>query len=276
MPLFNCLIMMKKTLIWILVLISIVILLIRYSAKLERIMFGIKEKSGISILSSPDQATIFLDGREVGKTPFEDRDLEVREYIVKLDKDGATFQGTIKLTSGTEAIINRDLAKDAASSSGEILTLDKGRGITVISNPTDAKVEIDGKDYGKTPIAINIATGEHTILVSHSNYLNRSIKANLPPDFNLTVSVDLSLSEADLTQISAPVITQTQEVVVKQTPTGFLRVRDQGSLLGKEITRANTGDKLILLEELGEWDRIRLSNGTEGFVSSIYVEKKNI
>lgn len=265
---------MKKTIIWSLVLLSIAVLLIRNSAKIEETMFGIKQKSGLSVFSLPDSATVFLDGKEVGQTPFEDKNLDVREYIVKLDKDGASWQGNIKLTSGTEAIINRDLAKDIASSSGEILTLEKGKGLTIISNPADAEVEVDGKAFGKTPVIIDITNGEHTILVSHANYLNRSIKANLPENFNLTVSVDLSLSETDLSTISAPVITQTPEVLVKKTPTGFLRVRDKGSLSGKEIAQVNEGEKLVLLEEFGDWDRVRLSNGTEGFVSSAYVEKK--
>lgn len=235
---------------------------------------GIKPKSGISITSIPEEATIFLDEREVGKTPYEDKNLDVKEYAVKLEKDKASWQGRVKLTAQTLTIVNRDLAEDQASSSGEILTLDRGRGITVISNPSDSEVEIDGNAYGETPISINIPPGEHTILISHPNYLKRSFMANLPENFNLTVSVDLALSEVDLTTISAPVITQTPEVVVKETPTGFLRVRDKASLAGKEIAQVKPGDKLILLEELALWDRVRLADGTEGFVSSAYVEKK--
>lgn len=256
-------------------LFSVVVLLIRYSGKIEEVLLNIKQKSGISVLSTPGEASVFLDGKQVGKTPFEDKNLDVKQYSVKLDKDGATWQGNVKLTSGTMTIINRDLAKDQAYSSGEILSLDRGRGITIISNPSDSEVEIDGKGLGKTPVSINLTAGEHTVLVSHTNYLKRSIKAILPENFNLTVSVDLALSEADLTTISAPVISQTPEVVVKQTPTGFLRVRDRASLLGKEIARVNINDKLILLEELGGWDRVKLADGTEGFVSSAYVEKVN-
>lgn len=235
---------------------------------------GIKPKSGISITSIPDEATVFLDEKEVGKTPFEDKDLDVKEYTVKLEKDRASWQGRVKLIAQTLTIVNRDLAEDQASSSGEILTLDRGRGITIVSNPSDSGVEIDGNFFGKTPISINLTPGEHTILVSHPNYFKRSFMANLPENFNLTVSVDLALSEADLTTISAPVITQTPEVIVKDTPTGFLRVRDKASLSGKEIAQVKPGDKLILLEELTNWDRVRLSDGTEGFVSSTYVEKK--
>ncbi len=264
----------KKTIIWVLVAISCLFLLIRYSSKLEEIFLGLKPKSGISIQSTPDSATVFLDGEEVGTTPFEDKNLDVKSFHVKVNKDGASWQGNIKLTEGTITLINRDLAKDSSSQSGEVLSLSKGKGITLISNPSDSDIEIDGKDYGKTPISINLEPGEHTILVSHPNYLKRSIKVSLPKEFNLAVSVDLALSEADLSTISAPVITQTPEVVVKDTPTGFLRVRDQASLQGKEIAQVNTGETLVLLEELSGWYRVRLQNGVEGFVSSTYVEKK--
>ena len=265
---------MKKAIIWILVLLSVVVLLVRYSSKLGEVVFGIKQKSGLSVVSVPQEAAVFLDGKEVGKTPYEDKNLEVRGYDVKLEKEEASWQGKVKLTPGTVTIINRDLARDIASSSGEILTLERGRGMTVVSNPSEAEVEIDGKVYGKTPISINLTSGEHTIVISHGNYLKRSIRANLPDNFNLTVSVDLSLSEADLTTMTAPVITQTPQIVVKDTPTGFLRVRDKASLSGKEIAQVKPGDTLILLEELSGWDRVRLSDGTEGFVSSTYVEKK--
>lgn len=264
---------MKKAIIWTLLLLSIAAVAIRYSGKAEQLFFGSKDKSGISIQSTPDNATVFIDNKEAGKTPFEDRNLAVKDITVKIDKDGASWLGNVKLIAQTVTVINRDLASDAASSAGEILTLDKGQGITLISNPSDAEVEIDGKNSGKTPISINLDIGEHTILVTHPNYLNRSIKATLPKDFNLTVSVDLALSAADLTAISAPVISQTSEVIVKKTPTGFLRVRDKGSLTGKEIAQVKIGDKLVLLEELGSWDRVKLADGTEGFVSSAYVEK---
>ena len=266
---------MKKILIWILVLLSLAVIAIRFSSKAEEVLFGIKPKSGISILSNPDGATVFLDNREVGKTPYENKDLDVKDYLVKIEKDQAIWQGKLSLIEGTVTVINRDLSKDNSSSGGEILKLKRGKGLTVISNPSGADIEIDGKLYGKTPQTLDVSSGEHVILLTHKNYLNRSIKANLPDGFNLTVVSDLSLSEADLTTISTPVITQTPQVVVKATPTGFLRVRDKASTLGKEVAQVKPGDTLILLEEQGNWDRVRLSDGTEGFVSSTYVEKKS-
>ena len=259
--------------VWILILISLIALLLRFGDKWAQVLLGIKQESGISVSSVPSDATVYLDGEEMGKTPFEDKNLQVKDYTVKIVKGEAIWQGKVKLISGTVTTVGRDLAPDPTSSAGEILTLDKGRGLTVVSNPTDAEVEIDGKSYGKTPITLSIEPGERTILVSHGNYSNRSIRASLPEGFNLTVTVDLALAEADLTTISTPVISQTPQVVVKQTPTGFLRVRDKPSLSGKEIAQVKPGDSLILLEELSGWYRVRLANGTEGYVSSSYAEK---
>lgn len=266
---------MKKIIIWFLIIISLVALLLRFSNQAAEVFLGIKQTSGIFVYSLPSDATVYLDNKEVGKTPFEDKSLDAKDYTVRITKEGASWEGKVKLSGGTVAIVSRDIATDSASSAGEILNLDKGKGLTVISNPTEADVEIDGKSYGKTPITVNIDTGEHTVLVSHTNYLKRSIKADLPNSFNLTVSVDLGLSETDLTTVVTPVITQTLEVLVKQTPTGFLRVRDKPSLSGSEIGQVKPGDTLVLLEEQESWDRVRLPNGIEGYVSSLYVEKKN-
>ncbi|MDO8576994.1 MAG: PEGA domain-containing protein [Candidatus Daviesbacteria bacterium] len=266
---------MKKIIVWFLVLISLITLLLRFSDSAAETFLGIKQTGGISVLSTPSEATVLLNNKEMGKTQYDDKNLSVGDYLVKITKDKSSWQGRVKLTPGTVTVINRDLASDQASSAGEVLTLDRGKGLTVISSPSEAEVEIDGKSYGKTPVTVNIDNGEHTILVSHSNYLKRSIRADLPVNFNLTVSVDLALSEADLSSTATPVITITPEVVVKQTPTGFLRLRDKPNLNGKEIAQVKPGDTLILLEEQGSWDRVRLSNGIEGYVSSTYVEKKN-
>lgn len=266
---------MKKIIVWLLVLISLVALVFRFSDRLAELFLGIRETSGISVLSEPGGATVFLDGQEAGKTPFEEKGLEVGDHLIKLEKDKASWEGRVGLSAGTVTVVNRDLSSDSASSAGETLTLNRGKGLTIVSSPSEASVEIEGKSYGNTPVTINIDSGEYTLLVSHQNYLKRSIKAYLPDDFNLIVSVDLALSEADLTATTpTPVITQTPTVLVKQTPTGFLRVRDKPNLVGKEIAQVKPGEILILLEELGAWDRIRLSDGREGYVSTSYVEKK--
>jgi len=266
---------MKKVIIWFLVLLSLAALLLRFSGRLAEIFLGFRETSGISILSDPPDATVFLDEKQVGKTPYENKNLEAKNYKVRLEKEKLVWDGKIKLNGGTITVVNRDLSADQSSSAGETLYLEKGKALTIISKPGEADVEIDGKPVGKTPLSVDLASGDHTILVSHPNYLKRSIRLNMPDHYNLIVAVDLALSEADLSNIATPVISQTQEVIVKNTPTGFLRVRDKPNLNGKEIARVKPGDTLILLEEQTAWDRVRLVDNTEGYVSAAYVTKKN-
>lgn len=265
---------MKKTILTILILVSVLILVMRFTPKIAENVLGIKSKGGISISSTPSDAIVFLDGAEVGRTPYKNEELAAKEYLIKLEKDQASWQGKVSLNNGTLTAINRDLSAQIASSSGEILSLEKGRGLAVISNPNNSDVEVDGKLYGKTPLTINIEEGVHTILVTHPNFLPRSLRASITKDYKLTISIDLALSEADLTAVTTPVIGATEEVIVKKTPTNFLRIREEPSLSSKELARVKPGDTLVLLEEKGEWMKIRTPQGIEGYVSSVYVEKK--
>ncbi|MBI4036488.1 PEGA domain-containing protein [Candidatus Daviesbacteria bacterium] len=265
---------MKKAIFLILVLVSLLILLVRFGAVPLLGLLNVKEKAGLKIQSTPSAAQVFVDELSVGKTPFEEDNFTPGEKIVRLEIGENKWQGQVKLVEGTLTVINRDLAKDNTSSAGEILTLEKGAGATVISLPSEAMVEIDGKTEGLTPLKIDLTVGEHTFVISKGEYLKRGIRVQVPAGFNLILTVDLALTETDLTNVNFPTVTGTSFLVVKNTPTGFLRVRDKPSLSGAEVTRVSPGDELILLEEGSSWDKIRLPNGTEGYVSTSYVEKK--
>ncbi len=265
---------MKKTILLILVTISITILFIRLTSFIMDQYFHVSGKTGIRISSVPDGADVEINGKNVGKTPFEDLNLETGEVLIKLKHQNIIWQKKIAMNDGTVTTINRDLSTDSLSSAGEVLSLTKGSGVSILSFPDGADVEINGKNVGKTPLLLDLAEGEYNFLVKHNSYLNRNITAAVPAGFKLNLDVDLAITETDLTNISAPVVTSTAKVVVKSTPTGFLRVRDKASLLGKEIAQVRPGDELVLLEELSGWDKVRLTNGSEGYISSSYVEKK--
>lgn len=266
---------MKKVVFTSIVLVSLLILALRFLPVSIFNLLGIQVKAGLKVISTPEQATVFIDGVEVGKTTYQNENLKVGQYKIKLVSDGAVWQGDVGLTAGMMTVVNRELSDSPASASGEILTLQPGQGIIVISTPQDAVVEIDGKSYGRTPLLVSdIEPGEHTFLISHNGYLKRSIRATLPKDLSLQLSVDLALSELDLTNGNIPAVTTVTKLIVRQTPTGFLRVRDKPSLSGVEIGRVNSGEDLILVKELSGWDKARLNDGTEGYVSSVYVQKQ--
>jgi hypothetical protein len=61
-------------------------------------------------------------------------------------------------------------------------------------------------------------------------------------------------------------------VEVKATETGWLRVRSQPSGAATEIGRVSTGERYFVTDDAGNgWIKIKLTNGTEGWVSSQYL-----
>lgn len=265
---------MKKTVFLILVLLSIFLLSVRIGLNpiLERL--GYQSRAGLKVTSIPESA-VAVNGKEMGMTPFEDDNLPVGEYLVKLTAGKAEWQGKVKLTQGTMAVINRELGENLASSSGEVLSLDKGGGAAITSTPEGATVEIDSQAVGQTPLWIsNLAVGEHTFILSRDGYLKRSIKASLPPDLSLNLDVTLAVAETSLESISIPQDEASVRLVVKQTSVGFLRLRDRPSTQGREIGRVSSGEGLTLVEESGGWDKVKTDNGTEGYVSAQYVQKQ--
>ncbi len=264
---------MKKTIFIILIVLSVLALIFRFGVPLLANLWE-NPKSGLQISSTPE-ADVYIDGKEVGKTLYENKDLKVGEYQIELKAGENKWQGVIPTTPGTVSILNRDLASNIASSSGEILILKKGKGVFLTSTPLGAEIEIEGKIYGNTPLLISdLAPSEYVFILSHPGYIKRQIRAVLPPDMTLNINSDLAVAEADLgVSSNIPKVTSEIKVTVKKTPTGFLRVRDKPSTVGQELARVNPGESLILLEELGSWDKVRTSVGVEGYVSGVYVIK---
>lgn len=259
----------------ILIVLSIFSLIIKFGTKPVYSLLGYQPKAGLKITSLPE-STVYLNQESVGKTPYINEELLEGEYQVKLESGDKKWEGSVKLNTGTVTVLNRELSESLASSSGEVLHLYEGKGVVITSAPTGASVEIDGKMNGHTPLSVNnLSNGEHTFLLKHPNYLPRSVRATMPDNLLLNIHVDLSISDSVEVNTPAPTIVVQQKVVVTDTPTGFLRVRDNPSVLGKEVTRVKPGDELILLEETQGWSKVRLQDETEGYVSSDYLEKKN-
>lgn len=267
---------MRKTILLILVFISVLLLVLRFGGLISSQLFQSANKGGLKISSVPS-AEVYINDEQVGKTPFQNESLLAGEYRIKIGSASAVWQGQVEVTGGTLTVVNRELADNQASSSGEVLVLDSGSGVVITSTPTGSSVDIDGKEAGKTPLAVSSLTaGDHTFTLSHDGYLKRSIRAYLPDKLKLSLDVDLAISEVDLSTIDAPTVQVAEELVVRSTPTGFLRVRDKPSLAGAEIGRLDVGVTVTLIEQQGGWSKINMSDGKQGYVSSRYVGKKTL
>ncbi len=272
---------MKKVIVILLVFISLISIIFQFGAKPLGKVLGIQSRSGIKV-ESTQKAKIFLNNEEKGETPFQDDNLSSGDYLITLkplevssSSASVFWEGYAKLNPGTLTVVNREITDKKETASGEIIALEVGAGSTVISTPTDAEVIIDGVLKGRTPVSIpDLTPGEHQFIISKDNFLKRSIRAKVLDGYKLVLTVDLSISEADLTKIPTAPITQTTQIIIKKTPTGFLRVREKSNINSKEIAQVKVGETLVLLEEIPNWNRVRLSDGKEGWVSSSYTEKK--
>lgn len=265
---------MRKAFLLVLILISSVMILIQFASKPLIEALHLQPKAGVRVEAN-EVAKVFLNQVEVGETPYQQENLNPEEYLIELKSNKGSWQGFVELHSGTLTVVNRELKDKKALSSGEVITLEKGSGLIVTANPKGAEVEIDGKNYGKTPLKIDeLRSGEHTFLISLPNFLKRTIRASLTSGYQMTLNVDLAATEVDLTQINTTPLSSSSQGVVKRTPTGFLRVRSGATVTSSEVARVLPGALVTILEELPGWLKVRLSDDKEGYVSSAYIEKK--
>lgn len=239
-------------------------------------------KAGLQIETNP-QATVFIDGEQVGATPFElvrkPGEVSVRLVPVATDKSLAPWGTKIVLTSGINTVIRRDFGETEDVSSGEILSFEKKSGndasLTVVSTPDAAQVAVDGQNRGFTPLPIDeITIGEHAFLVSQAGFSERQIQARAEAGYKLTVVAMLAKLETlpEATE-SAEELPKEVKVKIQDTPTGFLRVRSSPSTGATESAQVKPGEEFALVEEQEDWFKIEYQEGKEGWVSSQYAKK---
>lgn len=267
---------MKKSLYLILATMAAILLLTKLISLSMETLFSSPASTSLRVVSTPAGADVYLEGNLKGKTPYEGGNLKNSSVIVKIVSQQGQWEGKVVLNAGTWTVIQRDLTADPQTQAGEILTLQTGEGLSVISSPDQAVVEVDGKSMGETPLKLNLPQGEYIFVVKKDNFLQRTIKATIPENYQLTLNVDLALTEGvDLSVANLPTQSMSTMIKILPTPTGFLRVRDKPSLSGKELARVKPGDELLFLEEENNWFKVRLPNGLEGHISSTYGQKQN-
>lgn len=253
-----------------------------------------KAEAGLQVNSIP-ASTVFLDEKHVGKTPFKEEKLSPGEVTLRLVPEETTFalspwETKIKLVNGAMTIVNQEFGETEEASAGEVMTLEKiadrkTASLAVISLPDSAMVRIGGETKGFTPFSLEkLDGGEYQISVTASGYKERSVRANLRPEYKLILNVKLAketeVSEAEVTGTptpspGAPTPTSPPRpyVLIKDTPTGWLRVRMEPTTTATEAAKVNPGEKYPLLDEESGWYKIEYEADKEGWISGQYAEK---
>lgn len=290
---------------WLIIIVaSLALILVGLIVKNK--FFG-KPGLGALQISTTPKATVFIDGAQVGVTPFFDDKLKSGEHTVKLVPEATTdnlvsWEGKVNLTPGILTAINRNFATSEAFSSGEIIWLEKissrdKSSLSVISIPDQAVVKVDGEPKGFSPVLVeNLSPGSHQLVVNTPGYEERTISAKTVAGYKLIVNVQLAQKiegieeatpSAELGPSPSPKASPTPKttpkptvtppekpyVLIKETPTGWLRVRMEPSASATEAAKVDPGEMFPYLnEEKSGWLKIEYEEGKEGWVSGVYVE----
>ena len=175
-------------------------------------------RGNLEVLSAPPGATIFLDGRQVGRTPKMFMEVAAGLHVIELRKPGyLDARGTVKL--GAEAG-PRTIS----------VPLQYASVIAVRTTPPGATLYLDGRVLGRTPMEVRAALGTHLVklvLRGHAP-VARQVIARAGEVSVLTMGLGRGPGDRRVARRQAPASGErpvedgplTQERRVKQNPLG--------------------------------------------------------
>lgn len=268
--------------------------------------------AALQVYSTPI-ANVFIDGKLLGKTPYNSDTLKAGEVTIKLIPESATealssWESKVRLNSGILTLIEREFAASESNSSGHTLTLERTKDkntalISIVTEPDGALVKIDGETKGFSPLTLDkIDPRDHEVVLSKENCREKTLRVKNVLGYRLLINAKLGqgeLSAAPTPTLSgptpkasitpkpgdktSPVPTGTAKttggksyILIKENSLGFLRVRNSpsGAVIA-QIKPIDPEQKYPLLEEKSGWYKILYEEGKEGWVTADkkYTEK---
>jgi len=254
------------------------------------------QKGALQVTSTPS-SKVYLNDKYLGRTPVSKTEandmIQSGNYTLKLvpeDTSLSEYQEKITISTGILTVVDRKFRKGALSE-GSVISLtplsDKEKTeLEVISFPSGSRVLLDANAIGNTPLLFkNPTESDHILKVNKNGYKGKTIRIRTPKGYRLTIIGYLSIaSENGEEQVvpdpsTSPSITLTPspspaKVLILETPTGFLRVRQTNDLNSEQISTVNPGDTFPFVSEQPGWYQIKLSDGKTGWVSSEFAKKQ--
>lgn len=271
------------------IVVLVVILLLGSSGAWYFLYFKKNADKGALQATSFPKSKVYIDGKFAGFTPFckcPPDVLPIGEYRVKLEpQEGGypAYEEKVTIVRSVLTVLDRTFAF-GAEAEGHTITLnsleDKKRlELFVSSFPTGANVFIDKNQTKTTPMLISeITDSDHEVLLKKDGYKDKAVRIHTILGYKLSIiaylGIDINTKVASPSPTASPSAPQTQTVVVLDTPTGFLNVRESNSVTSKKIGTVSPGDEFLLLDEKEEWFQVKLQDGIPGWISKTYAKKK--
>lgn len=226
--------------------------------------------------------------------------------------EAATWQGKILINKNTLTYIDRELGTSDNTSAGVVFSISKMPNkpklpdtgeIEVDSEPNGAIVYLDNDEKGISSLMMSdVPKGEHELSVSLPGYFRRSQKINVEAGFRMHAEFKLAIDpaykkindqpkeatdSANLTPTisvgpsgslqGSPIPTTAAliqfYVIINDTPTGWLRVRESPSLNASETARVDPGVRFPVLETQSGWYKIEYKPNLTGWIAAQYAKK---
>ncbi len=257
-----------------------------------------KKEGQLRVFSHPG-AAVFIDNTMKGNTPY-DNSLKEGEYLLKVIPDSvatqaASWQRKITILTNTLTVVDTQLESTDVASSAEVYWLSQNKGfgtgkesnLSIETEPSGALVYLDNDEKGISPLVLSKLTpGNHELSIFMPGFARRTKKINLNPGYQLNGFVKLPIDPSqapkyqqienpNLATPAAVLSTQSSaSVTILDTPTGWLRVREEPTLNASESGRVNPGQIFPLTGEEDGWYKIKFETTKEGWISSEYATKK--
>ncbi len=265
-------------------------------------IFWFDEKNSstvLSVTSEPSGASVFIDNSELGKAPFSTATLTPGEYDLRVEMQGYEPQTTrfkvqkgynlnisvklfplpvpakVNLFEGSQNLYdlstnNSVISSDIQNWVNAIIYWNKTRGINLAGLGVNKEQVFDfyldhkGDLFDKEGNLIMSPTDYEKLQGAEKGaYLGRGTE-------NAGLTNEAKETYEKLTSGSFAIGGKTAKV--KDTGTGWLRVRDAAGLGGTEIARVDVGKSYSVIEEQTEWVKIKVSETITGWVSKTYLE----
>lgn len=248
-----------------------------------------KSKGALQVTSVP-VSKVYLNGKLLGQTPLCECELKdmlaVGDYALKVVPNQAgfePFEEKITINPKVLTVVDRSFAAQGLGS-GSVINLSplgdpKDAQISVVTFPDSAQVFLDDNLEGQSPIILkNITESDHELKLSRDGYKDKIVRIKTTPGYKLDALIFLGINPdvaaTTAASASSSASLPVSKILILQTPTGFLRVRDQASLGGNEVGQVKPGEAYTLLNEQADWFQIKLTSTQSGWISSQYAKKQ--
>ncbi len=257
----------------------------------------------LRVISEPTGSSVFVDGTEIGKTPFTSTKLSEGDYDLRVEhvgyepqkaririQEGYTSNVSIKLfpmpvPSRISSFEGSDNLYDAASDNNQIISDTETWVKAIVYWNQTRGINLEGVGINKDLVFDYFVDYKGNIFDLRGDLItdienNEDIKDADRGAYLGRISDGLGLTEPATEALkkfkNIRLTTTTTKAKILPTGTGWLRVRNDPSINGSEVTKVDVGKEYPLLEEGTDWVKILVSEEIEGWVSKTYVEITNV